>query len=42
MKQHIYQAWLDKIERKYLLYNTNIKTYVVKVTKYLKIMGKNE
>jgi hypothetical protein len=42
MKQHIYQAWLDQIEIKYLLYNTNIKTYVVKVTKYLKMMGKKE
>ncbi len=40
MKQHIYQAQLDQIEIKYLLYNTNIKTYVVEMTKYLKIMGK--
>jgi hypothetical protein len=40
MKRHIYQAYLDQIEIKYLLYNTNIKTYVVEVTKHFKIMGK--
>lgn len=42
MKQHIYQAQLDQIEIKYLLYNTNIKTYVVEMTKHLKNNGKKK